>query len=87
MAQMSSDIQEHHTNNQSSTWTLDHVTVIKNTQIQPFIAECKITIYNSTVITIGSEVCRYNWHSAGYLGWLFPMLIYIYIYIYIYIFK
>jgi len=25
-------------------------------------------------------VCRYNWHSAGSLGWPFPMLKYEYIY-------
>ena len=24
--------------------------------------------------TIGNEVCRYNWHSAGSPGWPFPML-------------
>jgi len=25
---------------------------------------------------LGTEVCRYNWHSAGSLGWPFPMLKY-----------
>jgi len=25
-------------------------------------------------------VCRYNWHSAGFLGWPFPMLKYKYIF-------
>jgi len=28
----------------------------------------------------GTKVCRYNWHSAGSLGWLFPMLKYKYIF-------
>jgi len=26
------------------------------------------------------KVCRYNWHSAGLLGWPFPMLKYKYIF-------
>ena len=26
----------------------------------------------------GTKVCRYNWHSAGSLGWPFPMLKYKY---------
>jgi len=25
---------------------------------------------------LGTKVCRYNWHSAGSLGWSFPMLEY-----------
>jgi len=25
-------------------------------------------------LDIGNEVCRYNWHSAGSMGWPFPML-------------
>jgi len=29
---------------------------------------------------LGTKVCRYNWHSAGSLGWLFPMLKYKYIF-------
>jgi len=29
---------------------------------------------------IGTKVCRYNWHSAGSLGWQFPMLKYYYIF-------
>ena len=28
----------------------------------------------------GTKVCRYNWHSAGSLGWPFPMLEYEYIF-------
>ena len=28
----------------------------------------------------GTKVCRYNWHSAGTLGWPFPMLKYKYIF-------
>jgi len=24
----------------------------------------------------GTKVCRYSWHSAGYLGWPFPVLKY-----------
>jgi len=28
----------------------------------------------------GTKVCRYNWHSAGSLGWPFPMLKYEYIF-------
>ena len=28
----------------------------------------------------GTKVCRYNWQSAGSLGWPFPMLKYKYIY-------
>jgi len=24
----------------------------------------------------GTKVCRYNWHSAGFLGWPFQMLKY-----------
>jgi len=27
-----------------------------------------------------TQVCRYNWHSAGSLGWPFPMLRYKYIF-------
>jgi len=27
-------------------------------------------------VTYGTKVCRYNWHSAGSLGWPFPMLKY-----------
>ena len=26
----------------------------------------------------GTKMCRYNWHSAGSLGWPFPTLTYIY---------
>jgi len=26
-------------------------------------------------IAQGTTVCRYNWHSAGSLGWPFPMLV------------
>jgi len=26
------------------------------------------------------KVCRYNWHSAGSLGWSFPMIKYKYIF-------
>ena len=26
------------------------------------------------VSTAGNEVCRYKWHSAGALGWPFPVL-------------
>jgi len=29
---------------------------------------------------MGTKVCRYNWHSAGSLGWPFPMLKYKYIF-------
>jgi len=29
---------------------------------------------------LGTKVCRYNWHSAGFLGWPFPMLKYQYIF-------
>ena len=25
-------------------------------------------------------MCRYSWHSAGYMGWLFPMLKYKYMF-------
>jgi len=28
------------------------------------------------VPTQGTKVCRYNWHSAGTLGWPFPTLKY-----------
>jgi len=28
----------------------------------------------------GTKVCRYNWHSAGSIGWPFPMLKYKYIF-------
>jgi len=28
----------------------------------------------------GTKVRRYNWHSAGFLGWPFPMLKYLYIF-------
>ena len=28
----------------------------------------------------GTKVCRYNWHSAGSLGWSFPVLKYQYIF-------
>jgi len=28
----------------------------------------------------GTKVCRYNWHSAGFLGWPFSMLKYKYIF-------
>jgi len=31
-------------------------------------------------VGIGKEVCRYNWRSAGSLGWPFPMLQYKYIF-------
>ena len=31
------------------------------------------------VIPRATKVCRYNWHSAGSLGWPFPMLKYKYI--------
>jgi len=35
----------------------------------------------SRYVHAGSEsVCRYNWHSAGSLGWPFPMLKYEYIF-------
>jgi len=27
----------------------------------------------------GTKVCRYNWHSAGAVGWPFPLLKYKYI--------
>jgi len=29
---------------------------------------------------MGTKVCRYNWHSAGSLGWPCPMLKYKYIF-------
>jgi len=29
---------------------------------------------------LGTKVCRYNWHSAGFLGWPFPVLKYQYIF-------
>jgi len=29
---------------------------------------------------LGTKVCRYNWHSAGFLGWPFSMLKYQYIF-------
>ena len=29
---------------------------------------------HSGYVAVGNEVCRYNWHSAGSLGWPFPML-------------
>jgi len=29
---------------------------------------------------LGTRVCRYNWHSAGSLGWPFPMPNYKYIF-------
>jgi len=32
------------------------------------------------VLTQGTKVCRYNWHSAGFPGWPFPMLKYKYIF-------
>ena len=30
--------------------------------------------------SLGTKVCRYNWHSAGSLGWPFPVLKYKYIF-------
>jgi len=32
------------------------------------------------LILQGTKVCQYNWHSAGSLGWPFPMLKYKYIF-------
>jgi len=29
---------------------------------------------------LGTKVCRYNWHSAGSLGWPFPVVKYKYIF-------
>ena len=34
------------------------------------------TLYLYCSLGWGTKVCRYNWHSAGSLGWPFPMLIY-----------
>jgi len=34
--------------------------------------------FSAHVFQYGSKVCRYNWHSAGFLGWPFPMLKYKY---------
>ena len=31
-------------------------------------------------VCYGTKVCRYNWHSAGSMGWPFPMLKYKYIF-------
>jgi len=33
-----------------------------------------------TTVTYEAKVCRYSWHSAGSLGWPFPMLKYEYIF-------
>jgi len=33
-----------------------------------------------TLSVIGNEMCRYSWHSAGSMGWPFPMLEYKYIF-------
>jgi len=30
--------------------------------------------------TTGNEMCRYNWHSSGFMGWSLPMLKYKYIF-------
>jgi len=35
---------------------------------------------NAAVTTRRKVLCRYNWHSAGSLGWPVPMLKYYYIF-------
>jgi len=39
-----------------------------------------IRLHHYTPHPQGTIVCRYNWHSAGSLGWPFPMLKYKYIF-------
>ena len=43
---------------------------------------CNVARLNSSSLHTaqGTKVCRYIWHSAGTLGWLFPMLKYKYIF-------
>ena len=52
-----------------------HTTVLPNRQhvVEP-LASYRVLLLQ------GSKVCRYNWHSAGSLGWPFSMLNYEYIF-------
>jgi len=52
-----------------------HTTVLPNRQhvVEP-LASYRVLLLQ------GTKVCRYNWHSAGSLGWPFSMLNYEYIF-------
>jgi len=46
----------------------------------PSAQKCVGYSVNHVLSDIGTKVCRYNWHSAGSLGWPVPMLKYKYIF-------
>ena len=39
---------------------------------------CICITFTAVAVSYGTNVCRYNWHSAGSLGWPFPALKYQY---------
>jgi len=53
--------------------------VFKYDFIPNFLLSRLLDLSNVAVsVEQGTKVCRYNWHSAGFLGWPFPVLKYKY---------